>query len=416
MNLIERAVKALEEAEQARQAGQSPSMLPVHTRAGDPDRDFVVPDTMPAASTQAPQPTGDDGIPVLGEDSVTDSVSGSPSTGLARDTVRQARMRALREKIDQVEASDEQADVSMPAAVVRATRAAGSTGLLVGAGAAGSAAAGQSRSPADRAGAVATPSGGRPAESAAPAGQNQGSTWAGTAATAHEADAPILRLAPIRASAYLDPALRADPMRAAFEAISDDLIDEMTAADGLVTPTGRRIAVTSSVVGEGRGLCSLHLALSLAVDQGMPVVWVDADPTGEPVLASLGVRAGPGLADWLSGQVRTLGALLVPSGIAGLRLVGKGTSAALASTGARLDQAAIHDFLLALSEVCPEDLIVLKLPPLLGGRDAMEVAALVGHTVVVVAADSTTRSTLKRALAELQRQTTVSLLLNKVAA
>jgi len=223
-----------------------------------------------------------------------------------------------------------------------------------------------------------------------------------------------LNLNAIRAQAYLDPFGREDRMREAFEPMADELLEQMAADAAATTPMGRRIMLTSAEQGVGRSLCGVHLALSLAVDHGQTVCYMDIDFSGAHILPGLGVRAGAGVADWLDGQVQTIEALVVPTELAGLKLIGQGSAAAVSRRAVRLDRQSMNAFLLAFSARYPEDLVVMGAPALQDEANATMLAGLAGQVVVVVEADKTPRKQLTAALEALQRHSRVSLMLNKI--
>ncbi|MFK7966142.1 MAG: tyrosine-protein kinase family protein [Burkholderiaceae bacterium] len=369
------------------------------------------------------------------------------------DRIRAAHVRALRAKIDRVEASVDEAPVSMPSAPVRAARAvsAGVVGGAIGGAIGGAAADDQppilSMRNVVRDSALAEDGAG--AESAEGADSVREATGADDATmppsssevmreddasargepAAHEdvatdssqspGAAPVgsggkLSLKAIQAQAYLDPNGREDRMREAFEPMADELLEQMASDAAASTPMGRRLMVTSAEHGVGRSLCGMHLALSLAVDHGQSVCYLDLDFTGEPIVPQLGVRTGAGVADWLDGQVQTIDALVVPTEIAGLKLIAAGTAGSVSRRAPRLDRQSMNAFLLAYSARYPEDLVVMGAPPLVDEANAIMLAGLAGQVVVVVEANKTHRKQLAQGLEALQRHSRVSLMLNKV--
>ncbi len=199
-----------------------------------------------------------------------------------------------------------------------------------------------------------------------------------------------------------------------FEPMADELLEQMAGDASADTPMGRRILVTSAEAGAGRSLCGIHLALSLVVDHGQTVTYVDLDFNGTPVLPALGVKPGPGVADWLDGQSKTVDTLVIPTELNGLKLIAGGTPAAVSRSGLELDRQAINAFLLALGSRFPDDLIVLGAPAIMTSANATILAGLAAQVVVVVAAGQTQRETLAQSLEALQRHSRVSLLLNKM--
>ena len=388
--------------------------------------------------TDEPTP---DGAPAEGADPALDPGNVDTYTGAVfrnhAERVRAAHVRALRAKIDQVEASVDEAPVSLPSGPVRAATVAQADAL-------GSTlpAVPPARHRADDsvpvlsdplpdpkpraaavddAGAVANDDSNRQSLSDAGHVKNSGNVTAAESASTLAVDQATmlgaaggrLKLKAIRATAYLDPNRREDPLREAFEPMADDLLGQV-AAMGAANSMARRIMLTSVEPGSGCSLCALHLALSMVVDHNQSVIYVDADFDGRSLLPSIGVKTGPGVADWLDNQVREMDALVVPTELVGLKLIGAGSAGALARRRESLNRQSLNAFLLALSARYPEDLVILDAEPLTDTSSATMVAGLAGQVVIVVEADRTPRRRLEQSLGALQRHARVSVMLNKV--
>lgn len=447
MNFIERAVKAMEEAHFAARHGNPQSISGGDSHDSQVARDVEIDDSAPVPAIASPaspdssvaslpsppvrllqpdqQPsTADVNDDDLDDDALerdeVDTYTGAVFRNSV-DRVRASHVRALRAKIDEVEASVDQASVSMPNA---------STGAAVVAASQlpNRAASDPWAAPKPLARSVSSSTSPAPltTDRVEPSLKNDPTDTnnlapdePGDVAEPAVPDGTIitggkLRLKALHAQAYLDPDGREDRLREAFEPMADELLEQMSDTQASAAPLNRRIMVTSAEAGAGRSLCGIHLALSLAVDHDQSVIFIDIDLAGTPVVSSLGVLPGAGVADWLEGLVQTIDALVVPTELTGLKLVAPGSSAAVARQAGLLDRQAVNAFLLALSARYPTDLIVLAGPALLGNEDAVLLAGLSGQVVVVVAANETPRRQLQDALEALQRHSKVSLLLNKM--
>ncbi len=467
MNFIERAVRVMEDAHEAArqseaQAAEKDSRsetAPKSESTGASGLEVVDTgpvDTVPAAATTvaaAPvastvpvsEPASEiNAAPVDGgvdedlDDEAIDRDNVDTYTGAvlrnSTDRIRAAHVRALRAKIDEVEASVEEATVTMPPAPAGSTTPAAPASEPAGSGTTTSVPAAAGGSPVSG----EVPPGSEPSTNSKPSTSTSGDP--STSGTIPVVDHPVvlaptpdtekpaepvelasyrqangkLNLKAVRAQAYLDPDGREDALREAFEPMADELLEQMAGDASADTPMGRRILVTSAEAGAGRSLCGIHLALSLVVDHGQTVTYVDLDFNGTPVLPALGVKPGPGVADWLDGQSKTVDTLVIPTELNGLKLIAGGTPAAVSLSGLELDRQAINAFLLALGSRFPDDLIVLGAPAIMTSANATILAGLAAQVVVVVAAGQTQRETLAQSLEALQRHSRVSLLLNKM--
>lgn len=456
MNFIERAVRVMEDAHEAARHSDAQSSAPIPETPGTGD--LEVGNTRPLANAEPAVSTGPV-AEVVEPDQITEINEGHLDTGYdndlddeaidrdnvdtytgavfrnSTDRIRAAHVRALRAKIDEVEASVDEASVAMPSGTGPADQTVPEIPTLPAAAvvpAVAGVAAVAGAVPATEPDSVTTAKQKAASEPLAEEPQAVDSTDSKAVVPAGPApagDSPVtepvplatyrqgggkLSLKSIRAQAYLDPDGREDPLREAFEPMADELLEQMASDASAATPMGRRIMVSSAEPGAGRSLCGVHLALSLVVDHAQTVTYVDMDFNGSPIVPSLGVKPGPGVADWLDGGVKTIDALVVPTELNGLKLIACGTPAAVTRRGLKLDRQSINAFLLAMSSRFPDDLVVLGAPAIVGNSNATILASLAGQVVVVVAADRTPRKTLAEALGALERHSRVSLLLNKM--
>jgi protein-tyrosine kinase len=170
------------------------------------------------------------------------------------------------------------------------------------------------------------------------------------------------------------------------------------------------ILVTSPGVGDGKTLTSANLALTMAQEFQHTVVLVEADMR-RPTLAGLfGVRAEPGLVDVLVGTATLEDALVpvpghnlfvLPAGVA----AGRSTELLASSMMARLGEALRARF----------DRIVIDTPPVILA-DTHVLARLADGVLIVVRAGVTPRPALEHALAGVDRERVLGIVLNAVEA
>jgi receptor protein-tyrosine kinase/non-specific protein-tyrosine kinase len=88
---------------------------------------------------------------------------------------------------------------------------------------------------------------------------------------------------------------------------------------------GSTILLTSSIMGEGKTITSLNLAVAMAKGVDHTVLLVDADLRRPSVLRYLGIESGRGLSDYLADESLDLSELLIKTGIGKLVLLPAGT-------------------------------------------------------------------------------------------
>jgi receptor protein-tyrosine kinase len=171
------------------------------------------------------------------------------------------------------------------------------------------------------------------------------------------------------------------------------------------------IMITSSLAGEGKTFSAINLAMSIAMEMDRTVLLVDADVAKPEVSRILGVKSKKGLIDVLLGEGTRLSDVMVRTNIPKLSLLPAGRKHAratelLASDGMRrLAQ--------ELATRYSDRIVIFDSPPMLLTSEARVLAGLMGQIVVVVEESRTPQPVLKEALALLQNQEIVGLLLNK---
>jgi len=174
---------------------------------------------------------------------------------------------------------------------------------------------------------------------------------------------------------------------------------------------GNLIMISSAMPGEGKTFTSVNLALSIAQEQDLTVLLVDADVAKPHVSEVFGVSEAPGLLDILEGQPRALEELVVRTNIEGLSILPAGVPRANATellSGSRMDNVVQH-----LATRFPQRVVIFDTPPLLQSSEAKVLANLAGQVVLVVKAESTPQGAVAEALHILGDEKAVSMVLNQ---
>lgn len=175
---------------------------------------------------------------------------------------------------------------------------------------------------------------------------------------------------------------------------------------------GNFVLVNSAHPGEGKTWCAINLAMSLAAEQDMDVLLVDAD-FGKPAICErLGLPEGTGLMDALVDPQVPIEQAVLQTDIPSLSVLPAGRQVRhdtefVASERTR----PVLDRLIAGN---PRRIVIFDSPPALAASPASELARHVGQTVLVVRADKTTEAALRDAVNLISACPNIRLLLNGV--
>ncbi|WP_062465151.1 polysaccharide biosynthesis tyrosine autokinase [Demequina soli] len=158
----------------------------------------------------------------------------------------------------------------------------------------------------------------------------------------------------------------------------------------------RSFVITSSVPSEGKSTTSANLAITLA-DAGARVLLVGADLRRPKMAQYMGIEAGVGLTDVLVGRVE-LGDAIQRWGRSELFLLPAGSIPPNPSE--LLGSSLMESLIKKLDEQF--DVVLYDAPPLLPVTDAAVLARLVGGTVLIVAAGTTTQHQVDSAIGALE--------------
>lgn len=170
------------------------------------------------------------------------------------------------------------------------------------------------------------------------------------------------------------------------------------------------IAVMSANPREGRTLCAINLAVSMATSSAEPVVLVDMDFYKPALHAYLEVYPATGLTEFLEGSTK-FDDILIHAEAGKLVIVPAGRrSREYATFLARDNVSAIIE---ALRKRFPLSTLVVDLPPLSLNVDPSMLDGIVDHVVLVAEEGKTPQDDVRRALEKLKNVKHVGLVLNK---
>lgn len=196
-----------------------------------------------------------------------------------------------------------------------------------------------------------------------------------------------------------------------YRLIKRPLLDNAANKGATVASNTNLITVTSSLPGEGKTFTAINLAISIATERDKTVLLVDADVAKPSVMRILGIKAEKGLTDYLLGEVNSLSDVLLKTDVPNLTILPAGkrdlhSTELLASENMRM-------LLQEMSVRYPDRIIIFDSPPLLATSEASVLANQMGQIMVVVEAGSTSQEVFKEAIALIDPEMIIGLVLNK---
>lgn len=174
--------------------------------------------------------------------------------------------------------------------------------------------------------------------------------------------------------------------------------------------TGNLVMITSDLPRAGKSFVSLNLAGSMASEQMMRVLLVDADPVRHTLSSRFGVESRPGLLELLSGEAQRLSDVMLPTDVESLYFLPAGQPRPDATE--LLASPRMGQVLKSLDD--PNLVVLLDSPPLLLSSEGRVLADHVHHALVVVEAGRSTASEVGNVLQLLQGSAAeVNMVLNK---
>ena len=177
---------------------------------------------------------------------------------------------------------------------------------------------------------------------------------------------------------------------------------------------GNLIMVTSALSGEGKTFTSINLALSMAQERDYSILLVDADVAKPHTSEMFGARDEMGLLDLLEHPETPLMSLILPTDVNGLNILPAGRPRQFATE--LLASSAMEDVISTLARLREGQIVIFDSPPLLLTSEAKVLSSLAGQVVIVVRAEETGRDAVAAALALIDEDKAVNLVLNQARA
>lgn len=175
---------------------------------------------------------------------------------------------------------------------------------------------------------------------------------------------------------------------------------------------GNLILVSSALSGEGKTFTSINLALSLAQERDHSVLLVDADVAKPQTSEIFDADGEPGLLDALEDVNAHVQSLILPTDVENFSLLPAGKPRHHATELLASD--AMHRVVRTLTSLSPGQIVVFDSPPLLQTSEAKVLSDIVGQIVVVVRAEETSQDAVSAAIATLDEDKAINMVLNQV--
>ncbi|MEO8062849.1 MAG: XrtA-associated tyrosine autokinase [Pseudomonadota bacterium] len=215
----------------------------------------------------------------------------------------------------------------------------------------------------------------------------------------------------LRAAGFLAPLDQERQIADQFRQIKRPLIANAGGRGAKKIQSGHLIMTASALPNEGKTFTSINLALSLALEQDITVLLVDADVAKRHISRIFGVEKEAGLLDALKDETLDLESLIIPTDIPGLNILPAGNRTNIATE--LLSSSHMERTVARLGAHSPNRIVLLDSPPLLLTSESRALAAIVGQVVVVVNAQSTPQQAVVDAVSHIPSDKSVGFILNQ---
>lgn len=173
------------------------------------------------------------------------------------------------------------------------------------------------------------------------------------------------------------------------------------------------IIVTSALPEEGKTTVAINLAMSIAAEEDLRVLLIDADFVKPQALRQLGVSAEKGLIDVIQDPNMDIADVMLRTNIEKLSLIPSGQLHDRCTE--LLASARMRDLVAELASRYPDRILIFDSPPVLATTESVTLATHMGQVVFVVQAGRTRRQMVDSALELLGDRQFVGLVLNRAA-
>lgn len=197
-----------------------------------------------------------------------------------------------------------------------------------------------------------------------------------------------------------------------YRAIKRPLLNNAFGKNAVNIPHANLIMVTSALPGEGKTFSAINLAISMASEMDRTVLLVEADVAKPAACQYLGIsEPEKGLVDYLADPGLDLADLMLKTNVPKLSIFPAGRRHAQSTE--LLSSENMQNLMEELSQRYSDRVVIFDSPPLLLTSEAVVLAGLMGQIVLVIEAGKTPQSVVKDAVALLDANQIIGVLLNK---
>jgi protein-tyrosine kinase len=170
------------------------------------------------------------------------------------------------------------------------------------------------------------------------------------------------------------------------------------------------LMVTSALPGEGKTVTAINLALTIAREFNQTALLVDCDLKKPSIYRYLGLPGEKGLSDCLLDSC-DISDLIVWPGVEKFTVISGGRL--FGESAELLGSPRMKEMLTEMKRRYPDRYVILDVPPILTGSDALTFAPLVDAIVVVVQSGRTAAEDLRKALDLMPQEKVLGIVLNR---
>lgn len=174
---------------------------------------------------------------------------------------------------------------------------------------------------------------------------------------------------------------------------------------------GNTVMVTSALPEEGKTTISVNLAMSIAAEEDVRVLLVDADFIKPDALRQLGISVDKGLIDVIQDPRMDISDVMLRTNIERLSLIPSGKLHDRCTE--LLASARMSEIVAELARRYDDRILIFDSPPVLATTESVTLASHMGQIVFVVQAERTRRQLVDAALELLGNREHVGLVLNR---
>ncbi len=196
-----------------------------------------------------------------------------------------------------------------------------------------------------------------------------------------------------------------------YRQIKRPLLDNASGRSGLDVPRANLVMISGAMPGEGKTFTCVNLALSIAREKDWRVLLVDGDITKRHLTTLFDVNDEIGLLGLVRDPALSIDDVVIETDIPGLSILPAGQRDEQATE--LLASKRMEAVAKMMSEADPGCMVLFDSPPLLVTPEASVLATYMGQIVMVVKAGHTTRPQVQHAVAMLNPEQAVGLVLNQ---